>query len=442
MPKIFRSPIVQLLSVILIGVVVYRIGYQRGVQKNTIHQTEAAKELIEKNDSTSTTVNPEQLVPTSHTPTATKLNQPANVQGWEGGYALAETDLESALQRATSLPYHKQLEFVTGIFSYLAENRSPSEAMNIANTQTGRLREMGLKTLATEWILAGGNVGNEDSHRQHIMELSSGPFGLEASLASIIANANLDPSIETAWKDSFSSHPGRSEIAARFAAARATSNSDFSLEIEDNWTEWEKKRFTESVLQNWSQLNSTAAWKWYSKNEHKLSSNSENQLFRSWARQNPQQVIEEFETMETQGDRTRAIDAITSSLSTFDALDWAESLPNVGERERAIKAAHDKALVGIGARVSINNGYTKIARVIPGGAIESTNLRQGDIFIEASEPNREPVNFYGANFGTIINTLRGGYGTTIEVRVLRANEATGNLEEHTVTVERDLLEVP
>ena len=441
MPKSFTRILVRLSILTLAGIVIYRIGYVRGIARVDAEENiDGSEERLDNGNRTAqSSLSEERILPRRNAENKVRTRPSAPTYGWQAGFDLAATDLDQAIARAESLPYHQQIGYVTGVFSYLAENRSPSDALKFADVQEGRIRQLGLKTLVAEWMLDGGGIEDENEHWQRVLRYGGGLVGLEAGLTSFIAEANLDPSIEAAWREAFANHPSRSEIAARFAASRASSNPDFALEIDDRWTDWEKERFRESVIENWSRNDPAAVWDWYTKNDYGLSRPSVSSLFSAWAQHDPKQLGEAFHSIESPKERARVIDLVTSRLSTFEALDWAESLPDPQERAYAAEAAHKKTLTGIGAYLQRENGYAKIISIIPGGALENSTLRPGDLLIEARESNQNPVNLYGRHLGSIIGSLRGEYGTTVELRVLRPNESAGNLEEHSVSIERGLI---
>ncbi|MBT6769845.1 MAG: hypothetical protein HOA81_12755, partial [Opitutales bacterium] len=124
---------------------------------------------------------------------------------------------------------------------------------------------------------------------------------------------------------------------------------------------------------------------------------------------------------------------------TAEALAWVESLANSSERDAGLQAVYEATPKGIGAMLSTENGFPKIGAILSGGALESTNIREGDLIVQSRETDGTANELYGIPLGETVGFLRGAPGSSVEILVLRKNETTGELEEHSVTVERDLL---
>ena len=89
--------------------------------------------------------------------------------------------------------------------------------------------------------------------------------------------------------------------------------------------------------------------------------------------------------------------------------------------------------------LQIEGGFPKIGEILPGGALESTSIRAGDLIVESREANGAPQSLYGVDLRNTVDHLRGAPGSEVEITVLRENPDTGELEQHTVNVVRDLL---
>jgi len=126
-------------------------------------------------------------------------------------------------------------------------------------------------------------------------------------------------------------------------------------------------------------------------------------------------------------------------IGTEDAIDWVESLQNEAERDIAMRAVYEATPRGIGVMLGRKDGFPLINQLIPGGPLESSGLIPGDMIIQAQEAGKSPSDLYGLNFGEIVGKLRGEPGSQVEVRILRQNPETRQLEEHTVHVTRDIL---
>ncbi len=446
-PNSLRRPAIQIASLALVVALTYGLGYRQGSQSAKSESPEALARAAAESEPT--TELPSNAVPPTTTPRSVesvRTEAPiADQPDWQTlGYEAALDDLDEALRRANSLDQRDQEIFVSGLFAYIAEHSSPRDALTIANEQEANLRGLALKTLAAEWSLDSNSLADEEleNRRRRIMNVSGARLGLEVELASIIAQTDPDPSIADAWIDAFADRPGRSQIAAVLIANQDGIDPDSAFAIAENWTDWEKNRFSENLLTNWARKSPSEAWNWYSENSSTLSTDQTGTLLDSWAMKNPDDLIQALDTIEDSGDRGRAIEAISAALAhrgTEKAINWASSLATETEIDLASQAIYKATPKGIGALLRMENGFPKIGEILPGGALESTDIQAGDLIVESREPGGSPNNLYGIDLRNTVDLLRGNPGSEVEIRVLRENQQTGQIEEHTVTVVRDLL---
>jgi carboxyl-terminal processing protease len=80
-------------------------------------------------------------------------------------------------------------------------------------------------------------------------------------------------------------------------------------------------------------------------------------------------------------------------------------------------------LFGIGAELQSDDGYCKIASLIPGGpAAKSTLLKQGDKIIAVAQTNGSPVDVIDMELGHIVQLIRGPKGTEVRLTVIPADD--------------------
>ena len=282
----------------------------------------------------------------------------------------------------------------------------------------------------------------QEGRLRRVLGLSEGRYGLEAELASVLARSSTDPATDSAWMEAFSSHPSRTEIVARLSPLMPDFDPTKTLAMAEGWTDWEKSRFADSLVNNWSNQDPKSAWDWYSENPDTLPANAADQILNSWAQKDSDAMIQSLDTFTDPEDRRLAIEAISASLAaqgTDQALDWVESLADIEERDTGMQAVYQNTPKGIGAVLKLESGFPKISDIMPTGGLASTDLRAGDLIVQAQDSGKDPHNLYGRNMQDIVGLLRGTPGSEVEIRVLRENQATGQLEEHSAIVERDLL---
>ena len=443
-------PIGLTMLTIALGFGLYSLGYRQGAK-----QVEMARSGAES-PSTIAPPKPEEAI--SHTPPSRASDQntsPANPRERSNrasemasdlrniGYEEAKNDIDAALSKAESMNPREQAFYVAGLFKYIAENSSPRDALTIAKAQAGTTRSFALKALVAEWAVDPSLPESQQEGRlRRVLGLSEGRYGLEAELASVLARSSTDPAIDTAWMEAFSSHPSRTEIVARLSPSMPDFDPTRTLAMAEGWTDWEKSRFADSLINNWSNQDPKSAWDWYSENPDTLPVNASDQILNTWAQKSSNDMIQSLDTFTDPEDRRLAIEAISASLAaqgTDQALDWVESLDEIEERDAGMRAVYQNTPKGIGAVLKLESGFPKIADIMPTGALVSTNLRAGDLIVQAQDSGKDPQNLYGRNMQDIVGLLRGTPGSEVEIRVLRENQATGQLEEHSAIVERDLL---
>lgn len=429
-----------------IGALLFGLGYRQGSQSAPDSVPSEATEPISFRETKKETQPSPQAAELAALPTPSTNDSPLPPEpiNWKDrGHESARLNLEDALAQVESLKGREQAAFITGLFTFIAENSTPRDALTIASSLNGSGRQFALKTLVAEWTVDSElDDSQKENRKRRIQSVSEGRFGLEAELAGIIAQTKPDPMVANAWIDAFAHHPGRSEIVARLAPTQADFNPVETLAIAENWTEWEKARFATSLMDSWTRQDPKDAWNWYSGNEESFPTDASGDILNAWARQNANELIQSLDTFPDSANRLKAIEAVSASLAmqgTDKALDWVEGLPPGPERETGFQAVYENTPKGIGALLKMEGGFPKIQEVMPSGALASTDLRAGDLIVESRDAGGEAQNLYGTDLRNVVSTLRGAPGSQVEIRVLREDPSTGELEEHTATVVRDLL---
>jgi carboxyl-terminal processing protease len=96
-------------------------------------------------------------------------------------------------------------------------------------------------------------------------------------------------------------------------------------------------------------------------------------------------------------------------------------------------------LEGIGAALQFEDGYTKVSKVIPGGAADKHGkLKAEDRIVGVGEgDDGEIVDIVDMKLNDVVQMIRGDAGTTVRLRVLPA----GSTETQTYTITRALIEL-
>ncbi|VGO16077.1 hypothetical protein PDESU_04667 [Pontiella desulfatans] len=104
-------------------------------------------------------------------------------------------------------------------------------------------------------------------------------------------------------------------------------------------------------------------------------------------------------------------------IDTPSTIDWAMGLEDPEERRVALEAINKNALVGIGARIHMDEtGVPRIMDTTVLSAIDSTGMTQpGDYIVGIENGEGEPTYFKGQSMQNIVQQLRGQAGTEVNL---------------------------
>ncbi len=94
------------------------------------------------------------------------------------------------------------------------------------------------------------------------------------------------------------------------------------------------------------------------------------------------------------------------------------------------------SLFGIGAELTSDNGYPKIARVLPGPAARSKQLKPGDRIIAVAQNGKEPRDVIDMPIAKVADMIRGPKGTQVRLTVIPADAADPSVRK-TVALTRE-----
>lgn len=95
------------------------------------------------------------------------------------------------------------------------------------------------------------------------------------------------------------------------------------------------------------------------------------------------------------------------------------------------------SLVGIGALLSSEDGYTKVVKIIPGGPAESDGrLQPEDRIIAVSQENGETVDTLDMPLNKVVNLIRGEAGSKVTLSILEGAKGVNAVPKQ-ITLKRD-----
>ena len=129
-------------------------------------------------------------------------------------------------------------------------------------------------------------------------------------------------------------------------------------------------------------------------------------------------------------------------IDTLSTLDWAMTLENPEERRAALDAINKNALVGIGARIHVDEtGLPKIVETTVLSAVASTGMTEpGDYISGMVREDGSTVYFKGRPVRDIVKLLHGQPGTEVRLLMERAS-VEGGIEPYSfdVPVQRSMI---
>ena len=138
--------------------------------------------------------------------------------------------------------------------------------------------------------------------------------------------------------------------------------------------------------------------------------------------------------------RPRFYDALFATWGGKDtdaALRWAEQLADPAQREAALKAIRSSAPVGIGAALTVRDGYPVINQLVPGSPAQlSGQIRAGDRIVGLAQGDNAFVDARGLPLEKIVELVRGAPSTVLQLQVL-SSDAPPNAPPRTVALTRD-----
>ncbi len=357
------------------------------------------------------------------------------------GYEAATLNVEDALKQLETLPLSEKRSFTTGVFSFFASHRSPSEALALYAKQGETVRSDALRALASEWISARSSLDEEtrSALRARVQAAGGGRFGLEVELAAAIASSAPDSELINSWLNAFATHPGRSEMLPVLGSRLVRENPDALLERIRGWTDWERERAARTVLEDWASRDPQEAWTSYQAQRERLGQDLVDTILEPWARSDPEAAKALLNSLSDPAERRTAIESIGKALAlknTAEAVAWAEELRDPEEKQAANRSIYEAAPRGIGAAIGLENGFPTLRSILPGSPLEGTGVRPGDQIVEVWQADGTHQSLYGAPLESAVRLIRGEPGSDLELRILRRNERSGQFDELRVPVRR------
>jgi hypothetical protein len=367
-----------------------------------------------------------------------------NMTAAQRGFAAASLNIDDALNTIESLPVPERMGFVHGIFSFVAKNHTPADALAIYKKTPDGQKANALRGLVGEWIYTRSPLDEEARYlrREGTLTINGSRQGLEVELTAMLAAAQPDVELTSAWLDAFSNHSSRSEILSQLAPQMRGDNPAALLKRTEGWTSWEKERFTRQFLSSWAYTKPQEAWEWYQSQRGNLGQDFTSTILGPWVAADSNAATTILSSLTDPNQRQTAIEVIGKMLgerNTNAGIDWADSMVDEKERTAAHRSVYDGAPRGIGAVLDFKNGFPTLRAIVAGSPLDGTGAKPGDQFVELRLPDGSTHPLYGRDLASTVNLIRGEPGSELTLRILRENNKSGSLEEHFIPVTRGQL---
>lgn len=163
---------------------------------------------------------------------------------------------------------------------------------------------------------------------------------------------------------------------------------------------------------------------------------SDSLVFDIWAEQNFDELSVHLDTIPDPIARNRALGALAKQMAyrgTDEALDWADSLGSKEYQDLAHDTIYRETPRGIGAILKPEDGFPVVVE-----PIVANGLQAGDRLISGQNGD-QLTEFYGKEFGTTIEALRGAPGTDVTLQIMRRDPVTGEFHQVELTITREQL---
>ena len=132
-----------------------------------------------------------------------------------------------------------------------------------------------------------------------------------------------------------------------------------------------------------------------------------------------------------------AIDVLEMYLSSLTRIYDPHSQYMSPRTEEDFNINMKLSLVGIGALLSSEDGYTKIVKVIPGGPADlDGRLKSEDRIIAVAQENKEPVDIQDMPLNKVVNMIRGKEKTKVTLTILEGSKGNSAVPVN-ITLVRD-----
>jgi carboxyl-terminal processing protease len=159
-------------------------------------------------------------------------------------------------------------------------------------------------------------------------------------------------------------------------------------------------------------------------------------LEKMWSKQTPKQkILRRLRDIYNEMSQKSKLSILSFYLTCVAQTYGPHSSYFSPELEEDFNISMKLSLVGIGAVLTSDNGYTKIVRILPGGpAAKGGKLKADDRIIAVTQEKGEPVDIVDMSVTNVVKLIRGEAGTKVTLTVLPGAKGHGAIPENITMV--------
>lgn len=146
-----------------------------------------------------------------------------------------------------------------------------------------------------------------------------------------------------------------------------------------------------------------------------------------WEKKSPEErLVKKLDQMLQDLRQNEPVEVLSIYLSSLTRIYDPHSAYMSPQQEDSFNIAMKLSLVGIGALLSSEDGYTKIVRIIPGGPAEKDGrLKPEDRIVAVAQEGESPVDIMDMPINKVVQLIRGEEGSTVALTVLPGDKGKG-----------------
>ena len=157
-------------------------------------------------------------------------------------------------------------------------------------------------------------------------------------------------------------------------------------------------------------------------------------LEKMWSKQTPEEkILRRLRDIYNEMSQKNKISILSYYLTCVAQTYGPHSSYFSPELEEDFNISMKLSLVGIGALLTSDNGYTKIVRVIPGGpAAKDGRLKADDRIIAVTQEEGDPIDIVDMSVTNVVKLIRGKAGTKVTLTILPGAKGHNAIPENII----------